>query len=116
MGIAEESAEKAGSEAALEAANEASEDAAFLEDLLKMCEEEGRKKGDEIYGEYGAKIGAEAGVMYGRKAAIAKIRELVEPHAIEMGKIAGLEAGKYTCTFGGFRHLSIFTSYKKGHI
>ena len=68
-----------------------------------MCEEEGRKKGQEVYGEYGATVGSEAGVMYGRKAAIAKIKELVEPHAIELGKAVGLEAGKVPSSIHVFR-------------
>ena len=88
-----EAAEKAAMEAAKEAALEAAE-TEFLDDIVKICQEEGLKKGSEVFGEFGGQIGVEAALQFGKKAGVAKLRELVMEHAVEMGKVAGKEAGK----------------------
>ena len=88
-----EAAEKAAMEAAKEAAFEAAE-TEFLDDIVKICQEEGLKKGSEVFGEFGGQIGVEAALQFGKKAGVAKLRELVMEHAVEMGKAAGKEAGK----------------------
>ena len=89
---AEEAGELAAIEAAKEAADQAAEEA-FLDDIVKICEEEGRAKGTEIFGEFGATVGIEAALLYGKKAGIAKVKEMVVAHAIEMGKAEGKVAG-----------------------
>ena len=63
--------------------------------IVKICEEEGRNKGSEIFGDFGATVGIEAALLYGKKAGIAKVKEMVIAHAIELGKAAGKEAGNY---------------------
>ena len=64
-----------------------------MDDIVKICEEEGAKKGSEVFGDFGAKVGVEAALQHGKKAGIAKVKEMVVTHAIEMGKLAGREAG-----------------------
>ena len=61
---------------------------------MKICQEEGLKKGSEVFGEFGGQIGVEAALQFGKKAGVAKLKELVMEHAVEMGKAAGKEAGK----------------------
>ena len=91
---AEEAGEQAAIETAKETADQAAEEA-FLDDIVKICEEEGRDKGSEIFGDFGATVGIEAALLYGKKAGIAKVKEMVIAHAIELGKAAGKEAGNY---------------------
>ena len=89
---AEEAGEQAAIDAAKEAADQAAEEA-FLDVIVQICEEEGRKKGTEIFGEFGGTVGVEAALLYGKKSGIAKVKEMVVAHAIELGKAAGKEAG-----------------------
>jgi len=58
-----------------------------------MCEEEGTKKGEEVFGEFGGQIGKEAAVIAGRKAGLAKAVELLLEGGLEMAKVSGGEAG-----------------------
>ena len=89
---AEEAGEQAAIDAAKEAADQAAEEA-FLDVIVQICEEEGRKKGTEIFGEFGGTVGVEAALLYGKKSGIAKVKEMAVAHAIELGKAAGKEAG-----------------------
>jgi hypothetical protein len=91
---AEEAGEQAAIDAAKEAADQAAEEA-FLDVIVQICEEEGLKKGSEIFGEFGGTVGVEAALLYGKKSGIAKVKEMVATHAIELGKAAGKEAGTY---------------------
>ena len=83
----------AGEAAAKEVAEEAAVEA-LIGDIVKMCEEEGTKVGNEVYGEFGGSIGKEAAVTAGTKAARIKIRQLIEVVAADMGKASGGEAGE----------------------
>ena len=63
--------------------------------ILKMCEEEGQKKGHEVFGEFGGQIGKEAAVFAGRKAGLAKAMELLLEGGFELARASGGEAGQY---------------------
>jgi len=52
---AKEAGEKAGEEAAKEGLEQVAEEA-FLADIIKICEEEGFKKGQEIFGDFGGQV------------------------------------------------------------
>ena len=82
-----------GEAAAKEVAEEAAVEA-LLGDIVKMCEEEGGRVGNEVYGEFGASVGKEAAVTAGTKAARIKIRQLIEVVAADMGRASGGEAGE----------------------
>ena len=58
-----------------------------------MCEEEGEKKGQEVFGEFGGQIGKEAAVVAGRKAGLAKAVELLLEGGLELARTSGGEAG-----------------------
>ena len=60
-----------------------------------MCEEEGQKKGSEIFGEFGAQIGKEAAVYAGRRAGLAKAVELLMEGGFDLAKTSGGEAGLF---------------------
>ena len=53
---AKDAGEKAAEDAFKEGLEQVAEEA-FLPHILKMCEEEGLKKGQEIFGEFGGQVG-----------------------------------------------------------
>jgi hypothetical protein len=55
MNGAKESGEKAAEEAFKEGLEQIAEEA-FLPHILKMCEEEGQKKGEEVFGDFGGQV------------------------------------------------------------
>ena len=63
-------------------------EAFILENFDKICEEAGELKGREIFGDFGAQVGVESGLIAGRKAvfdlAMGKIKEIIK----EEGKLA----------------------------
>ena len=63
--------------------------------ILKMCEEEGLKKGQEIFGEFGGQIGKEAAVFAGRRAGLAMAVQLLMEGGAAMAKTSGGEAGMF---------------------
>ncbi len=89
---AKDAGEKAAEESFKEGLEQVAEEA-FLPHILKMCEEEGHKKGEEVFGEFGAQIGKEAAVYAGRKAGLAKAFELLMEGGFEFAKTSGGEAG-----------------------
>lgn len=52
---AQQAGEKAGEDASKDGLEQAAEEA-FLADIIKICEEEGLKKGQEIYGDFGGQV------------------------------------------------------------
>jgi hypothetical protein len=93
---AKDAGEKAAEESFKEGLEQVAEEA-FLPHILKMCEEEGHKKGEEVFGEFGAQIGKEAAVYAGRKAGLAKAFELLMEGGFEFAKTSGGEAGAIDC-------------------
>ena len=89
---AKDAGEKAAEEAFKESLEQVAEEA-FLPHILKMCEEEGEKKGQEVFGEFGGQIGKEAAVVAGRKAGLAKAVQLLLEGSLELARTSGGEAG-----------------------
>ncbi len=52
---ARQAGEKAGEEASKDCLEQAAEEA-FLADIIKICEEEGLKKGQEVFGDFGGQV------------------------------------------------------------
>ena len=99
----------AGEAAAKEVAEEAAVEA-LIGDIVKMCEEEGTRVGNEVYGEFGGSIGKEAAVTAGTKAARIKIRELIEVVAADRNTHIvglGIKYSKETCKSGEFGPLPV---------
>jgi len=88
INCAVEAGSKIGEEMALKAALDSLEDFIRLE-VDKTCEEAGALKGRQIFGDFGEKVGIEAGLIAGRKAALEKAKILV----LEIGGDEGRQAG-----------------------
>merc|ERR1719436_1352826 len=92
-----EAGEKAGQEAVLEACMAAVEDYIKVE-VDKASEEAGAAKGQEVFGDFGAAIGKESGLIAGRKAALEMAKKMVAEIAVSAGSQVGSQAGEQAGT------------------
>ena len=87
VGCCSQAASNAGETEACRATEEQLE-AFILENFDKICQEAGAAKGREIFGDFGAQVGVESGLIAGRKAvfdlAMGKIKDIIQ----EEGKLA----------------------------
>jgi len=90
---AKESGRKAGEEAAIKTALESLEEFMKIE-VDKVSEEAGATKGRQIFGDFGAKVGVESGLIAGRHAALEMARKLVLEIAAEEGRASGAILGE----------------------
>merc|ERR1711892_1656611 len=91
MGV--EAGKITGEEVALKTALESLEEFIKIE-VDKACEEAAAAKGQQIFGDFGAKVGVESGLIAGRKAALEKARHMVLELGAEEGRQAGAVAAE----------------------
>ena len=89
VGCATQAAKVAGEAECAKAAEEELE-TFIMENFDKICEEAGAVKGREVFGDFGAKVGAESGLIAGRKAAFDLAMGIIKEIAKEEGKLASL--------------------------
>ena len=89
VGCASQAAKVTGEAECLRATEEELE-AFIMENVDKICEEAGTVKGREVFGDFGAAVGAESGVTAGRKTAFDLALGMVREVAREEGRLAGL--------------------------